>query len=71
MRSRDTRLMACEDAPQVVYVNCLRSFTEEASIMLWGFWDWTGQVWMMLTYNSASVKVITFNLFLKPYQVTD
>ncbi len=44
MRSRDTRLMACEDAPQVVYVNCLRSFTEEASIMLWSFWDWTGQV---------------------------
>jgi hypothetical protein len=26
--------------------------------MLWGFWDWTGQVWMMSTYNSVSVKFI-------------
>ena len=30
-----------------------------------------GQLWMMSTYNSASVKVINFNLFLKTYQVTD
>ena len=78
--SRDARQMARKDARQVVIVDMKefrmpsllhRRGIDISPIMLWGFWDWAGQVWMMSTYNSTSVKVINFNLFLKPFQVTD
>jgi hypothetical protein len=78
--SRDTRQMTCKNVLSIVDMRESRSELPSLlhrrgidilPIMLWGFWDWTDQVWMMSTYNSASVKVINFNLFLKPCQVTD
>jgi hypothetical protein len=78
--SRDTRQMTCKNVLSIVDMRESRSELPSLlhrrgidilPIMLWGFWDWTGQVWMMSTYNSASIKVINFNLFLKPYEVTD
>ncbi len=78
--SRDTRQMTCKNVISIVDMRESRSELPSLlhrrgidilPIMLWGFWDWTDQVWLMSTYNSASVKVINLNLFLKSCQVTD
>jgi hypothetical protein len=85
--SRETGQMACKDARQLVLVVVdMREFRSELPlllhrrgievlpIMFWVFWDWshwTGQVWIFQHKIPHPFQVINYNLFLKPYQVTD